>query len=337
MVLSKKVGRQTYRLSRPPAVISSGTVVGPKEGAGPLGKYFHLICNDTLLGENSWELAERAMLNKAMQLALDSAGLKTEDIDLLLAGDLLNQIISANFCARDLGIPFLGLYGACSTMVLGLAVGAMLIDGGFGACVLQGASSHYNTAERQYRGPAELGGQRVPTAQWTVTGAGAAVLSAEGAGPRVTMVTLGKVIDLGVADANDMGSAMAPAVADTLITHFSDTGRTPADYDLIISGDLAAVGHALARQLTAGAGYDMAENFTDCGCLIYDPAQDAHAGGSGCGCSAVVIGSYLLQALAEGKYRRVLAVGSGALHSPVSVQQGQSIPGIGHAVVLEMD
>lgn len=331
----KKLGKQTCRFANPPVIISSGTVVGPKEGQGPLGPYFHRVCADSLLGEASWERAERALLKNAFQLALDSAGLQPKDIDVLLAGDLLNQIISANYTARDLGIPFLGLYGACSTMVESMALGAMLIDGGFAGRVLQGASSHYNTAERQFRVPAEYGSQRALTAQWTVTGAGATVLSAKGMGPRITHATIGKVVDLGVKDASDMGSAMAPAVADTIINHLADTGRKPDDYDLIISGDLASIGKALVQQLVSKAGYEISEIYTDCGCIIYDPTQDVHAGGSGCGCSAVVMGSYLLQEMARGKFCRVLAIGSGALLSPVATLQGESIPGIGHAIVLE--
>ncbi len=331
----KQLGQQTYRFANPPCIIASGTVAGSKEGEGPLGAYFHRIHLDNMLGENSWEKAERKMLKEAFQLALASAELQPEDIDLLLAGDLLNQIISANYTARDLGIPFLGLYGACSTMVESMALGAMLIDGGFVDKVLQGASSHYHTAERQYRAPAELGSQRSLSAQWTVTGAGATILAKQGKGPRITHATIGKVIDLGIKDAADMGSAMAPAVAHTILRHFSDTGRVPADYDLIISGDLAVLGKALALQLVSKAGYDIEAKYADCGCFIYDPTQDVNAGGSGCGCSALVLGSYLLQELARGKYQRILAIGSGALLSPIATQQGESIPGIGHAVVIE--
>jgi stage V sporulation protein AD len=332
----KKLGKQSYRFAQPPVIISSGTVVGPKEGQGPLGSYFHQVCDDTLLGETSWERAERSLLKQAFQLALDSAELQPENIDVLLAGDLLNQIISANYTARDLGIPFLGLYGACSTMVESMLLGAMLIDGGFASNVLQGASSHFNTAERQYRAPAEFGNQRALSAQWTVTGAGATVISAKGTGPRITHVTIGKIVDLGVKDAPDMGSAMAPAVADTIITHFAELGRNPKDYDLIISGDLAGIGKALTKRLVSNAGYELGDIYADCGCIIYDPTQDTHAGGSGCGCSAVVMASYLLQEMTRGKFRRVLAIGSGALLSPIATMQGESIPSIGHAVVLEV-
>lgn len=332
---SKKLGKQTLRLDNPPSIIGSGSVVGPKEGQGPLGGYFHRVCKDTLLGEISWEKAERKMLEEAMNLALEQAQIQPSEVDFILAGDLLNQIISANYTARAFDIPFIGLYGACSTMIEGMALGALLVDGGYADKVLHGASSHYDTAERQYRFPTELGTQRPMSAQWTVTGAGATLLANQGMGPYITHVTFGKVIDRGIQNANDMGSAMAPAVADTIITHFKDTGRGPGDYDLIISGDLAVYGHAITLQLVREAGYDLNKNYTDCGILIFDPAQDVHAGGSGCGCSATVVASWLLKHIWELKYRRVLVIGSGALLSTVAIQQGESIPGIGHAVVLE--
>ncbi|HEX3033012.1 MAG TPA: stage V sporulation protein AD, partial [Bacillota bacterium] len=328
MAGTKKLGKQTFAFTNPPVVLASGTIVGPKEGQGPLSQYFHMVSGDSLVGEDTWEKAEQALLKTAFNIALNSAALKESDIDILLAGDLLNQIIAANYTARDMGIPFLGLYGACSTMAEGMALGAMLVDGGFVNRVMQGASSHYNTAERQFRAPAEYGGQRTPTAQWTVTGAGATIICApELAGdqnilPRITHSTIGKVIDMGIKDGADMGSAMAPAVADTLVTHFNDTGRRPKDYQLIVTGDLGNIGSAILKQLTAQAGFDISPNQVDCGTLIFDPTQDVHAGGSGCGCSAVVIGSYLLQEIAQGKYKRVLVVGSGALMSPIASFQG---------------
>ncbi|HEX3032702.1 MAG TPA: stage V sporulation protein AD [Bacillota bacterium] len=345
MAGTKKLGKQTFAFTAPPVILASGTMVGPMEGEGPLGEYFHMVASDGLLGEQSWEKAEMALLKSAFTIALDNAGLQPTDIDLMLAGDLLNQIISANYTARDMAIPFLGLYGACSTMAESMALGAILVDGGFANRVLQGASSHYNTAERQYRGPAEYGSQRALTAQWTVTGAGASVICAPElvaqSGittplPRITHATVGKVVDLGVKDAADMGSAMAPAVADTLVTHFQDTGRNPDYYDLIVTGDLANVGSAMLTTLTRQATYDLGNRHVDCGSLIYDPSQDAHSGGSGCGCSASVVGSYILQEMANGKFKKVLFVGSGALMSPIASQQGESIPGIGHAVVLEI-
>lgn len=335
MVAVKKLGKQTIAFTNPPVITGSASIVGPKEGQGPLGREFDIVTQDSLNGEQSWEKAERKMLKQGSELAIQKARLTSTDIDFMMAGDLLNQLISSNFTARDLGIPFIGLYGACSTMFEGMALGSMLIDGGFANNVLTAASSHYDTAERQYRFPTEMGVQRPLTAQWTVTGAGAVVLSSRGKGPAITHITIGKVIDLGITDANDMGSAMAPAAADTLIQHFKDTGRKPSDYDLIFTGDLAAIGRALTEQLVKQAGYDLSKNYTDCGILIYDPTQDTHAGGSGCGCSAVVLTGYLLKKILSGKYKRILGVGTGALLSPVSTMQGESIPGIGHAVVID--
>lgn len=335
MAATKKLGKQTIAFTNPPVIIGAGSIVGPKEGQGPLGKEFDTVLPDTLDGEQTWEKAERKMLKASCQMAVQKARLTPQDIDFMMAGDLLNQLISANFTARDMGIPFLGLYGACSTMFEGLAVGSMLVDGGYANHVLTAASSHYDTAERQYRFPTEMGIQRPLTAQWTVTGAGAAVLAAAGKGPAVTHITVGKVIDLGISDVNDMGSAMAPAAADTIIQHFKDTGRQPSDYDLIFTGDLASFGRALTEQLVKQAGFDISKNYTDCGVLVFDPAQDTHAGGSGCGCSAVVLTGYLLKQLTTGKYKRILGVGTGALLSPTSSMQGETIPGIAHAVVID--
>lgn len=333
--MTKKIGRQTYQLNNPPVIRSTASIAGPKEGQGPLGLYFDLVLQDPLYGQKSWEKAECHMVIDVITAALAKVNLVPADVDMLLAGDLLNQIITANYAARQLAIPYIGLYGACSTMAEGMALGAMLIDGGFAKLVVNAASSHYDTAERQYRFPTEFGVQRAPTAQWTVTGCGASVLAGEGDGPQITHVTIGKVVDLGVKDANDMGSAMAPAVADTIAVHLSDTGRKPEEYDLIISGDLGIMGKTMAQQLLMEKGLDVSANFTDCGILIYDPAQDTHAGGSGCGCSAVVVSSYLMHEIIGGKFRRVLFIGSGALLSPLATQQGESIPGIGHAVVIE--
>ncbi len=335
MPAAKKLGEQTFILTKPPAILGAASIVGPKEGQGPLGGRFDVVLPEALNGEQTWEKAERKMLKEGCRLAVQKANLTPREIDFMMAGDLLNQIISANFVARDLGIPFIGLYGACSTMFEGLALGSMLIDGGFAEHVLVASSSHYNTAERQYRFPAEMGVQRPLTAQWTVTGAGAVVLGNRGRGPLITHLTIGKVIDLGLGDANDMGSAMAPAAADTIICHFQDTGTAPSDYDLIVTGDLAGIGRALTEQLVKQAGYDISKNYTDCGILIYDQAQDTHAGGSGCGCSAVVLTGHLLKEMAAGRFKRILGVGTGALLSPTSILQGESIPGIGHAVVID--
>jgi stage V sporulation protein AD len=257
-------------------------------------------------------------------------------VDFFLAGDLMNQIISANFAARGLEVPFLGLFGACSTFAEALMLGSMLIDGGFAARVLVASGSHHNTAERQFRFPIEQGVQRLPYAQWTVTGTGALALANQGEGPVVTAGPAGKVVDLGVSDVNNMGAAMAPAAADTLVSHFQDLGTVPADYDLILTGDLGTVGSAALKDLMKMQGYLLGENYCDCGILIYDLArQDVHAGGSGCGCSSVVFTGDIWKQLNEGRYRKVLLAATGALMSSTSSQQGETIPGIAHAVVVE--
>lgn len=331
----KRVGNHTLQFENPPVIISSATIAGPEEAAGPLGTTYDIVMDDTLFGEETWEKAERKMLKKAVMLAIQNAKLQEKDIHFMLAGDLLNQIISANFAARDLGIPFLGLYGACSTMTESLGLGAVLIDGGYASRVVAAVSSHYDTAERQYRFPTELGTQRRMTAQRTVTGAGAAVLANYGQGPVITYATFGKIVDLGIKDANNMGAAMAPAAADTIIQHFKDTGRSPDDYDLIITGDLAQVGKNLTQELVKREGYDISDRYDDCGLLIYYEFQDVHAGGSGCACSAITFCGYLLKQLNKRKFNRILLIGTGALLSPTSSLQGESIPGIAHAVAVE--
>ena len=332
---SKRAGNQTVVLTNPPVILASCAIAGPKEGQGPLGKTFYRVWQDQLGGEKSWENAESKMLQEAMQGSIDQAGIQKDLINYVLAGDLLNQIVSSNFAARQLALPFIGLYGACSTMALSLGLGSMLIDGGFAQHVLVGVSSHHDTAERQFRAPTEQGNQRAMSSQWTVTGAGSALLTELGAGPKVTAVTIGRVVDFGETDANNMGSAMAPAVADTILNHFRDLNRTAQDYDLIASGDLGAVGLGLAAELLKKSGVDMGTSFTDCGVRIFDSNQDVHAGGSGCACSAIVFAGEIMQKLRAGELKRVLLIGSGALHSSTSALQGESIPGIGHAVVIE--
>src|SRR5665648_296526 len=331
----KRRGNQTVVFANPPVILSSYSVVGPKEGEGPLKNTFNQVRKDQINGEENWEVAESKMLQEAMQGAIDQAGIPKEDIDFMLAGDLLNQLISSNFAARQMALPFIGLYGACSTMALSMAVGSMLIDGGFARNVLVGVSSHHEAAERQFRLPTEQGAQRAMSAQWTVTGAGSLLLGKSGNGPRVTSATIGRVIDFDVNDVNNMGAAMAPAVADTLLNHLHDLQRKPQDYDLIASGDLGTVGLALAGEVLKKSGVNMGAQFTDCGVLIYDSSQDAHSGGSGCGCSSVVFAGTIMQRIIAGELKRVLFVGSGALHSATSMLQGESIPGIGHGVVIE--
>lgn len=329
------MGNQTVVFANPPVILSSHSVVGPKEGQGPLGKTFSRVWKDQLNGEKSWEVAESKMLQEAMQGAISQAGVPKDHIDFMLAGDLLNQMISSNFAARQMALPLIGIYGACSTMALGMALGSMLIDGGFAQYVLVGVSSHHDTAERQFRSPTEQGTQRAMSAQWTVTGAGSVLLGRSGKGPRITSATLGRVIDFAEKDVNNMGSAMAPAVADTILNHFHDLQRKPEDYDLMASGDLGAVGLALAGEVLKQSGIDMGTGFTDCGVMIFDASQDVHAGASGCGCSSVVFAGEIMRRIKVGELKRVLLVGSGALHSPTSALQGESIPGIGHAVVIE--
>jgi stage V sporulation protein AD len=310
-------------------------VVGRREGEGPLGKDFDLIERDGLVGEKSFEKAEAKMLEQACSLVLAKSGYTAEQVDILVAGDLLNQIISSNYVARTLSIPFLGLYGACSTFAEGLALAGVLVDGGYAQRVLAATSSHHDTAERQYRYPTEFGGQRPPAAQWTVTAAGAAIVEPAGDGPLLTYATIGSVFDMGIRDANNMGAAMAPAAASTIEAHFRDTARTLDHYDAVVTGDLGIVGQRVLKQLLAQKGLTLADKHWDCGIMIYDKSQDAHAGGSGCGCSASVFCGHIMKRMRKGEIRRVLLVATGALHSPCAVQQGESIPGIAHAVAVE--
>ncbi|WP_425446069.1 stage V sporulation protein AD [Dethiothermospora halolimnae] len=331
----KKIGEQTVKFDNPPSIIGTATIVGPKEGEGPLKDYFDLVLQDDLWGEESWEKCETKLQQEAIKMALKNAQLIESKVEYLFAGDLLNQITASSYSARQFDIPFFGLYGACSTMSESLSLGAMILDGGYAENVVCATSSHFSTAERQYRFPLEHGNQRPLTSQWTVTGAGASVLSSYGMGPYITHVTTGKVIDPGIKDANNMGPAMAPAAADVIVAHFNDTGFTPEDYDLIITGDLASIGKSIAEELIAKEGYDISNIFSDCGIEIFDPKkQDTHAGGSGCGCSAVVFNGYIFKNLKKQSLKRVLLVSTGALLSPTSVQQGESIPGIAHAVSI---
>lgn len=331
----KKLGAQTVRFSTPPVIVGRGNVVGPKEGQGPLASQFDFISTDDYFGEKSWEKAECTMQERALSSALKRAGRQTQELDLLLAGDLLNQCISSSFAARSRNVPFLGLYGACSTMGESLLLAAMLVDAGYAHLTAAVTSSHFCTAERQYRFPLEYGGQRPPTAQWTVTGAGAVILSDTGTGPAITHATVGKIVDKGITDANNMGAAMAPAAYDTLRAHFQDTGRTPDYYDLIVTGDLGKLGHEIVTDFFARDGVRL-HNYADCGLLIYDlQKQDVHCGGSGCGCAASVLTALLLPQLETGALKRVLFCPTGALLSPTSTQQGESIPAICHAVALE--
>ncbi len=330
----RRQGTSTVLFEEMPFILSVGSVVGPKEGKGPLGPLFDLVYDDTLAGETSWEKAESRMLGQALDLALAKAHLADDDIDFLLAGDLLNQIVSSAFMARNHHIPFIGLYGACATMALGLCLGSMLVGGGFARRVAAASSSHHDTAERQYRYPTEFGNQRVPTSQWTVTGAGAAVVSREGPGPRVEAITVGRVQDYGIIDANDMGSAMAPAFADTVWRHFSDMARRPEDYDLVLSGDLGRVGSEVGLHLLKEKSLELLGVHQDAGLLIYEDTPEVCSGASGCGCFASVFSAKTWPELVGGRLKRVLVVATGALHSPTTCQQNESIPSVAHAVSI---
>ena len=334
-----RIGQSTIMLPGRPRIVSSAAIVGKKEGEGPLHDEFDQIIEDDLFGEESWEKAESRFQYTAADLAIRKAGLTHSQIDLALGGDLLNQIMAASLAVRELHTPFLGLYGACSTMAESLCVSSMLVDGGYIRHAVCTASSHFCTAERQYRFPLEYGCQSPPTAQWTVTGAGSAVVSSDERLPALcccTHVTLGRIVDMAIKDANNMGAAMAPAAADTLHRHLNDTGRSADSYDLIITGDLGRVGHDLLLTLMQERGMPLdPARYIDCGLEIFSPDQDTHAGGSGCGCSAVTLCGYILHRFQRSELRRVLFMATGALLSPTSNQQGDTIPGIAHAIVLE--
>ena len=335
---TKHLGQQTVRFNFPPSILATASVVGKKEGEGPLRTCFDLVSEDTKFGQNTWEKAESQMQTLALQTVLKKASISSSQVDMLFAGDLLNQCIGTSFAARGTDIPFYGLYGACSTMAESLSLAAMAVEGGFANYAVAMTSSHFASAERQYRLPLEYGGQRTPTAQWTVTGSGAAVLQPNGAPPYIRGITTGKIVDLCIADANNMGAAMAPAFVDTVLAHFRDTGLDPSAYDLIVSGDLGSVGKELAQDLFRREGCSLGDRLDDCGTMIFDlKAQDVHAGGSGCGCSAVVLCGYLMDKLKNKKYKNILFCGTGALLSPVSTQQGESIPAICHAVAISSE
>lgn len=334
--MGKYIGKQSIKFDNPPAILGAASIVGPKEGKGPLGNYFDKVLEDDLWGEKTWEKAESKIVKETIQMALHHAGLTIENIRYIFAGDLLNQLVASTFAVRDLGRPFFGVYGACSTMGESIQLASMAIDGGFADYVVASTSSHFCGAEKQFRFPLEYGNQRPLTATWTVTGSGAVVLGQSAQGPFVTGITTGKIVDYGIKDAMNMGAAMAPAAADTLINHFKDFARTPDDYDMIITGDLGSIGNKLMKELVEKEGYFLHQGFTDCGIEIFDAnTQDTHAGGSGCGCSAATLAGYLLKEMERKHFKRILFIPTGALLSTVSSQQGESIPGIAHAVVIQ--
>ena len=332
-------GHQSWEFPNKPVIRSAATVVGPEEGRGPLGGEFDIVHGDSLLQQKSWEQAEKMLLEEAVKLAIDKAGMKKEQIHFYIGGDLMNQLISNSFAARTIGIPYIGVFGACSTSMTSLALAAQLVDSGFARFVVAATCSHNSSAEKQFRYPTEYGSQKPPTAQYTVTGAGAAVISPDGTGPVVTRATIGRVVDMGIKDPFNMGAAMAPAAVDTIQTHLREFDLHPGYYDMIVTGDLAEVGHRIATDLLKKHQIPIDQTyFSDCGLMVYDlKKQPVQAGGSGCACSAVVTYSHILNKMRAGELRRVLVVATGALLSPLSYQQGESIPCIAHAVALESE
>lgn len=328
-----KRGKQSFVLPQPPVITAWASVAGKREAEGPLAHTFDIKCRDTYFGQKTWEQAEKKMQQLALKKLLEKAGLSMEELDLVLSGDLLNQCIGSSFTLRNTGIPHLGLYGACSTMAEGLLAAAMAVGGGFADRAVAMTSSHFAASERQYRFPLGYGGQRPPTSQWTVTGSGAALVCREGSGPKITACTIGTVTDLGIQDANNMGAAMAPAAYAAIRAHFADLQTGPEDFDRIVTGDLGQIGKELLMQLARRDGLSLGGKLMDCGTLVFDPArQDVHAGGSGCGCSAITLCGTLLEELRIGKVKKLLFCGTGALLSPTSTQQSLPIPGICHAV-----
>ncbi len=356
--MNQKIGKASMKPQQPIYILNSGSIVGTKEGQGPLGDLFDMVGDDDMFGCNTWEEAESSLQKDAVYLAMGKAGLKPEDIDFLFAGDLLGQCIATSFGISTYEIPLLGVYGACSTCGESMLLGAMTIAGGFAEKVVCVTSSHFASAEKEFRFPLEYGNQRPLSASWTVTGSGAFVLGKEplpkktpdssvsdsendsgrnkGVRAQITAMTVGKIVDYGLKDSMNMGACMAPAAASTLEQHFIDFGSQPADYDKIITGDLGSVGQKVLIDLLRDKGYDISEVHMDCGIEIYDAAtQDTHAGGSGCGCSAVTLSAYILKQLEEGNWKKVLFMPTGALLSKTSFNEGQSVPGIAHALVLE--
>lgn len=330
-----KRGKQSFIPPFQPVITAWASVAGKKEGEGPLSGTFDIISEDTYFGQKTWEQGEKKLQQLVLETLTKKAGIKEQELELVYSGDLLNQCIGSSFSLRNTGIPHLGLYGACSTMAESLLLAAMTVGGGYADRVVAMTSSHFASSERQYRFPLGYGGQRTPTAQWTVTGSGAALICSEGNGPKIENCTIGTVQDLGITDANNMGAAMAPAAFDTIRAHFDDLKCAPEDYDLIVTGDLGQIGKELLLELARQDGMNLGGKLTDCGTLVFDnTSQDVHAGGSGCGCSAITLCGDLLTKLNNGKFKRILFCGTGALLSPTSTQQGLPIPGVCHAVSI---
>lgn len=334
-MVNQKRGRQSFVLQDPPVITTWASVAGKKEVEGPLSHTFDVKCRDAYFGQKTWEQAEKHMQQQALKKLAEKAQMSQQDFDIVFSGDLLNQCIGSSFSLRNTGIPHLGLYGACSTMSESLLMASMAVGGGFAEKVVAMTSSHFASSERQYRFPLGYGGQRTPTSQWTVTGSGAALVCREGKGPRITACTVGTVTDLGIKDANNMGSAMAPSAYATIRAHFEDLKTGPEDFSLIVTGDLGQLGKEMLLELARRDGVSLGGKITDCGTLVFDnTTQDVHAGGSGCGCSAITLCGYLLNQLNTGKLKKILFCGTGALLSPTSTQQGLPIPGVCHAVSI---
>ena len=331
-----KVGKQSFRLDNPPVITTWASVAGKKESEGPLSTLFDVTSKDAYFGQKTWEQGERKMQQITLNTLARKAEIKTSDFGLVLSGDLLNQCIGSSFSLKNMNIPHLGLYGACSTMAESLLIGSMVVGGGFSDRVVAMTSSHFASSERQYRFPLNYGGQRPQTVQWTVTGSGAVLLCSNGKGPLITAGTIGTVVDMGIKDANNMGAAMAPAAYKTILSHFEDF-QVDADYfDLIVTGDLGQLGKDILIQMFSEGGISIGGKITDCGSLVYDTTkQDVHSGGSGCGCSAITLCGLLLPKIHSNAYKRILFCGTGALLSPTSVQQGLPIAGVCHAIVIE--
>ncbi|MBR5228337.1 MAG: stage V sporulation protein AD [Firmicutes bacterium] len=348
---SRRVGARTFCFPTKPVISGAAAVVGVKEGKGPQARWFDKILQDDYYGEKTFEKAESKLLKNSITMAIEKAGLKKQTIDVMLTGDLLNQLMSSSYMARDVSIPYLGLYGACSTMTESILLASVLVDGGFCTHTVAGASSHFATAERQFRMPLEHGNQRPPQAQWTATAAGAVTISQSlGRTDKplccITHGTVGRVVDPGITDTNFMGAAMAPAAFDTIRAHLTDTGRKSSDYDLILTGDLGRVGKKILLDLALKKSSQDEKDesvfrhfrkvYEDCGAIMYEDCQDTHAGGSGCGCSASIFAGRIVKEMRAGKYKRVLLVSTGALISTISKQQGETVPGIAHAVTVEV-
>ena len=333
----KKNGSQTIMFDNPPTVIETACIGGPKEADGPLAKYFDQCLDDEFWGESSWEKAESKIIKETVNRVVSKSGVPQDKIDFCFAGDLLNQCISSGFGLRDLNVPYFGIFGACSTFVEGMGLAAMFLEGNAANYTLCATSSHFCSAEKQFRFPLELGNQRPQSSQWTVTGSGSAVLSKSGQGPFITSFTPGKIVDMGIKDANNMGAAMAPAALNTLVAHFHDTGRNPSYYDGIFTGDLGYVGKEILTELMLKEGFNIKANYNDCGVMIFDKSkQDTHSGGSGCACCATVFSGYLFNQLKQKKLKRILLIATGALTNATTAQQGESIPSIAHAISIEI-